>query len=189
MNLPKFNKDQLQKIVLSAMGFVVLLYVYSSFFLGPLARSRDAMLKTMADKQTKLDHSKEDLSKAAALEQQAKHATTRFASLKALNPEGAPIAWFPPRMKLFFANQQIDKAVARLESTAAFKQAELANWSRYNWIIDLPQADYAALGKALAELENSEPLMAVTRMSIRTQAEQPQFQQVSLVAATFIQKK
>lgn len=189
MNLPKFNKDQLQKIVLSAMGFIFLLYVYSSFFLGPLSRSRNTMLKTMQDKQSKLDHSKEDLSKAATLEQQAQHATTRFASLKALNPEGAPIAWFPPRMKAFFATQQIDKAVARMESTAAFKQPELANWSRYNWIVDLPQADYLTVGKALAELENSEPLLSITRMTVRAMPEQPQFQQVSLGVATYIQKK
>jgi hypothetical protein len=188
MNVPKLNKDQIQKIVLSVMGFIFLLYVYSNFFLGPLSRSRDSMLKTMQDKQGKLDHSKEDLHKATMLEEQAKNATTRFASLKASIPEGAPIAWFPPRMKVFFANQQIDRAGARLESSSAFKQPELANWNRYNWIIDLPQADYNTLGKAMAELENTEPLLAVTHLTIRTQPE-PQYQQVTLAAATYILKK
>ena len=32
MNQFKLNKDQIQKIGLSAMGFVFLLYVYFSFF-------------------------------------------------------------------------------------------------------------------------------------------------------------
>jgi hypothetical protein len=189
MSVPKLTKDQIQKIALSTMGFFFLLYVYSNFFLGPLNRSRDTMLKTMKDKQTKLDSSKSEMAKAATLEQQAKNATSRFTALKGLNPEGAPIAWFPPRIKIFFANQQIDKAVARLENTSGFKQTELSNWTRYAWIIDLPQADYATVGKAIAELENTEPLLSITRLSIRTLADQPQFQQVTLTAANYIQKK
>jgi hypothetical protein len=189
MSLPKLNKDQVQKIGLSIVGFIFLLYVYFSFFLGPLNRSRDSMLATMKDKKIKLDRSTSDLSKAATLEQQAKSATNRFAALKALNPEGAPIAWFPPRIKLFFANQQIDKAGARLESTSGFKQPELANWMKYTWLIDFPQADYATVGKAIAAIENAEPLLAITRISIRATSEQPQFQTVALTATNYIQKK
>lgn len=189
MTMPKFNKDQVQKIVLSAMAFVFLLYVYTNFFLGPLSRSRDNMLRTMQDKKGKLDHSKDDLNRAGTLEHQAQNATTRFAALKGLNPEGAPIAWFPPRIKVFFANQQIDRAVARLESDAPFKQAALSDWNRYEWTIELPQADYVTLGKAIAELENSEPLLSITRLTIHALPDSPQYQQITLAAATYIQKK
>src|ERR1700719_2422494 len=126
MSLPKLTKDQVQKLSLSAMGLVFLLYVYFTFFLGPLNRSRAAMLVTIQDLQSKLDASKDKMKKAVSLEQQAKTATSRFATLRALNPEGAPIAWFPPRVKTFFANQQIDKAVALLTNSTAFKEAELS---------------------------------------------------------------
>ena len=37
----KLTKDQIQKLGLSAIGFVVLLYVYFSFFLGPLNKGRE----------------------------------------------------------------------------------------------------------------------------------------------------
>ena len=183
------KKDQIQKIALSAVGFVFLLYVYFNFFLGPLNRSRNTMLAAMQEKQAKLDSSKSEMSKAASLEQQAKTATTRFAAFRALNPEGAPIAWFPPRIKVFFANEQIDKAVARLEGSVACKQAELVDWLKYNWVINMPQADYAQLGKAVADLENAEPLLSITKISIRSLQEQPQFQQVDLIASNIIQKK
>lgn len=189
MNAFKLNKDQIQKIGLSAVGFVILLYVYFSFFLGPLNKSRDGMLSKIKDKQSKLDSSKSELSKAKSLEQQAKTATARFAALKALNPEGAPIAWFPPRIKVFFANHQIDKAVARLENNSGFKQAELSAWMKYTWSIDLPQADYAVLGKAIADLENSEPLLSLTKVTIRALPDQPQAQQVVLMASNVIEKK
>jgi hypothetical protein len=189
MNQFKLNKDQIQKIGLSAMGFVFLLYVYFSFFLGPLNRSRNKMVGTINDRQTKLNSSKTDMNKAAALEREAKNATTHFAALKALNAEGAPIAWFPPRIKAFFANHQIDKAGARLENSTGFKQTELISWMKYTWKMDLPTVDYSTLGKAIADLENAEPLLSITRISIKALPDQPQFQQVDLIAANVIEKK
>src|SRR4051812_31440276 len=134
MNKPKLSQDQIKKIALSAMGFVVMLYVYFTFFLGPLNRSRDSMLAAIKDKQGKLDSSKGEIGKTATLEKQAQAATARFAALKALNSEGAPIAWFPPRVKVFFANEQIDKAVARLENSVNFKEPELAGWTKFSWM-------------------------------------------------------
>jgi hypothetical protein len=185
----KLSKDQIQKLLLSTMGFFVLVYVYFSFFLGPLNSSRDATLGQIGELQAKVANSKNELTKTAKLEKQAETATARFAALKALSPEGAPIAWFPPRIKAFFANQEIDKASARLESSAAYKDADLANWLRYNWVIELPQADYSTLGKAVAALENSEPLLTFTRVTIKALPEDPQFQQVTLVAATAMVKR
>jgi hypothetical protein len=185
----KMSKDQIKKLMLSAMGFVVLIYVYFSFFLGPLNTSRDSMLGQIAEFQGKVASSKTELAKTANLERQAETATKRFAALKALSPEGAPIAWFPPRMKAFFASQEIDKATARLESNAAYKETDLANWMRYNWVIDLPQADFSTLGKALASLENGEPLMSIMRISVKALPEDPQFQQVTLNASTAMVKR
>jgi hypothetical protein len=189
MNQIKLSKDQIKKLMLSTMGFVVLVYVYFGFFLGPLNRSHDSMLATIDEVQNKVASSKSEMTKASNLEKQALTATTRFAALKALSPEGAPIAWFPPRMKTFFANQEIDKATARLESSGAFKEPDLANWMRYGWLIELPQADYSTLGKAVAALENSEPLLSVTRVNIHALPEDPQFQQVTLTANTAILKR
>jgi hypothetical protein len=185
----KMSKDQIKKLMLSAMGFVVLIYVYFSFFLGPLNTSRDSMLGQIAEFQGKVASSKTELAKTANLERQAETATKRFAALKALSPEGAPIAWFPPRMKAFFASQEIDKATARLESNAAYKETDLANWMRYNWVIDLPQADFSTLGKALASLENGEPLMSIMRISVKALPEDPQFQQITLNASTAMVKR
>jgi hypothetical protein len=189
MNQPKLSKDQIQKIALSALGFVALIYVYLNFFLAPLAKSRATMQKTIADVQSKIEASKTEIPKAANLEKQALTATTRYAAFQTLSPEGAPIAWFPPRMKLFFGNQQIDKATVRLDGSGAYPQAQLANWMRYSWQIDLPQTEFAAAGKAIAQLENSEPLLTITRLSVRAGSDNPQHQQVSLSAATAILKR
>jgi hypothetical protein len=185
----KLSKDQFKKLFLSTIGFIVLIYVYFSFFLGPLNSSRDTALAQIDDLQGKVSNSKNELTKTAKLEKQAETATTRFAALKALSPEGAPIAWFPPRLKTFFANQEIDKASARLESNSPYKEADLANWTRYSWVIELPQADFSTLGKAVAALENGEPLLSITRINIKALSEDPQFQQVILTANTAMVKR
>ena len=92
-------------------------------------------------------------------------------------------------MKIFFANQQIDKTTARLENSVVFKEPELASWMRYTWLLDLPQTDFATTGKAIAVLENSEPLLSITHLNIHAVADDPQFQQVSLTAMTAIVKR
>jgi len=185
----KVSKDELQKIVLSGIGFVVLLYVYFSFFLGPLTKSRANMEKGIADLQSKIASSKTELTKTANLEKQASAAIERFAALRALSPEGAPIAWFPPRLKAFFATQQIEKVAIRPESTGAFKQEELAQWTRYNWLFELPKTDFITAGSALAQLENTEPLLAVNRITMSSATTTPQLQEVSLSTSIAIAKR
>jgi hypothetical protein len=189
MKPKKLNKDQIQKIALSTLGFIGLIYCYFSFFLGPLNKSRASMTQAIADVQEKTASSKTELKKTANLEMQAKEATGRYEALKHTTSDGAPIAWFPPKMRTFFGNQGIDKSAARLESSGDFKQPELSNWIRDTWAIDLPQSDYGALGKAIAELENTEPLLNIQRIVIHAVTEEPQYQQVSLAVQTVLLKK
>jgi hypothetical protein len=189
MKAKKFNKDQIQKILLSVLGFIGLLYCYFNFFLGPLNKSRASMVQAIADVQAKTASSKTEMKKTANLEMQAKEATGRYEALKATTADGAPIAWFPPRMRNFFGQQGIDKVTARLESSADFKQPELADWIKDTWAIELPQSEYTALGKAIAELENREPLLVIQHMVVHAVPEEPQYQQVSLLAQTVLLKK
>lgn len=183
------NKEQAKKLMLGSFGLIALLYIYFAFFLGPLNKSRNTIQTKVQDLQGKIASSKAEMSKAAKLEENAQAAKLRYDALLALSPEGAPIAWFPPRMKTFFSSQQIDKASARLESSNIFKEKELASWGRYIWVIDLPQADFQSLGKALALLENSNPLLAINKLRIHASSDDPEMQQVAFTAATVIDKK
>src|SRR5437762_11816257 len=152
------NKQETKKIVLGGLALMGLLYVYFSFFLGPLNKSRHGMQAQLDQLQGKLSSSQAEIGKVAKLEENARAATSRYDALRSLSPDGAPIAWFPPRIRAFFAGYQVEKTTARLESTASFNQPELADWSRYVWVIDLPQADFGAVGKSIALLENTNPL-------------------------------
>jgi hypothetical protein len=92
-------------------------------------------------------------------------------------------------MKTFLAGQQIDKVTTRLENTVAFKEKELTAWNRYVWIIDLPQADFLSLGKAVALLENSNPLLSIKKLRIHAGSDDLEMQEISFTAATIIDKK
>lgn len=186
---PKLNKDQIQKIILSTLGFIGLIYCYSTFFLGPLNKSRASMAEKITTMQVKTASSKTELKKTANLEAQAKEATGRYEALKRTTADGAPIAWFPPKMRTFFGERGIDKVTARLEASGDFPQPELTDWVRNTWAIDLPESEYSALGKAVAELENREPLLAIHRIAVHSAPDEPQFQQVSLAVETALLKK
>ena len=183
------NKDQTKKMMLGGLGLIGLLYVYFTFFLGPLNKSRDAVQAKISDFQTKVSTSKAEISRTTKLEETAHSATVRYDALRALSPEGAPIAWFPPRMKTFLASHQLDKGTTRLETNTPFKEKELVNWSRYLWNIDLPQADFESLGNALAQLENTNPLLSIKKIRIHAATDDPEMQKVVFSAATIIYKK
>ena len=175
--------------MLGGFGLIGLLFVYFAFFLGPLNKSRNSIQAKINELENKVATSKAEISKVTKLEESAHAATVRYDALRALSPDGAPIAWFPPRMKTFFAGQQIDKVMTRLESSSAFKEKELASWNRYLWIVDLPQADFESLGKAIARLENANPLLSVRRLGIHAAADDPEMQQIVFTASTIIDKK
>jgi hypothetical protein len=175
--------------MLGGFGLIGLLYVYFSFFLGPLNKSRNSIQGKINELEGKVATSKAEISKVTKLEESAHAATVRYDALRALSPDGAPIAWFPPRIKTFFAGQQIDKVTTRLETSGAFKEKELAAWNRYLWIVDVPQADFEGLGKATALLENSNPLLSIKRLRIHAAADDPEMQQIVFAASTIIDKK
>ena len=76
-----------------------------------------------------------------------------------------------------------------MESSSTYKESDLASWMRYSWLIELPQADYSTLGKAVASLENAEPLLSIVKISIKALPDDPQFQQVTLLASTAMVKR
>ena len=183
------NKEQTKRLLLGGFGLIGLLYVYFAFFLGPLNKGRNSIQGKISELEKKVATSKSEISKVTKLEESAHAATVRYDALRALSPEGAPIAWFPPRMKTFLAGQQIDKVTTRLESSSAFKEKELDGWNRYLWIVDLPQADFESLGKAIALLENSNPLLSIRRLRIHAAANDPEMQEIVFTASTIIDKK
>jgi hypothetical protein len=186
--MPKLSKDEIKKCILSLVGLVALLSCYSAFLLGPLNQARTRMISAMADYEKKLAEGKKTLQEAAQLEKTAGNSIARSTTLEELTPAGAPVAWFPPLMKSFFAADQIEIGHVRILNTTALKQSELATYSKMDWIIDIPHTDFLLLGLSIARLENERVLSNVTSIQIHVVEDKPEFQSVTLGIATILKK-
>jgi hypothetical protein len=188
MNLPRLTKEEIQKSILSLIGLVVLLYCYSAFLLGPLNQARTRMISAMADGEKKLADGKKTLQEAAQLEETAGNSVERSTTLDELTPAGAPVAWFPPLMKSFFAADKIEISHVRLLNTTALKQSELATYSKMDWTIEIPRADFLLLGLSIARLENERVLSSITGIQIHAVQDRPEFQSVTFGIAMILKK-
>jgi len=188
MRMPRLSKDEIKKYILSLLGLIVLLYCYSTFLLRPLNQARARMITAMADREKNLAEGKKTLQQAAHLEETAGNSVERSTTLGHLTPAGAPVAWFPPLMKSFFAANQIEIGHVRLLNTTALKQSELATYSKMDWIIDIPHTDFLLLGLSIARLENERVLSSITGIQIHAVQDRPEFQSVTLGIAMILKK-
>jgi hypothetical protein len=188
MNLPKLTKEEIKKAILSVLGLIALLYCYSAFLLGPLNQARARMISAAADGEQKLADGKKTIEQAAHLEVTARNSKERMKAIDELTPAGAPVAWFPPLIKTFFATDQIEIGHARLSNTTDFKQLDLAAYSKTDWIIDIPRADFLLLGLSISRLENERPSAKITNIRIQAIQDKPEFQSVTLGVAMIVKK-
>lgn len=183
----KLTKDQIQKIFLSSLLMVALLYCYSEFLLGTLNRQEASATVALKDVETKIAGAGSRLKRLKALEEQTRDATERFAAVNALIPDGEPIAWFPPRIKAFFDRQNIRETSVRLDRKEKPAESELAaTYSNFAWNLELPGVAFTPLGIALAGLENEEQLLEINRLQISAQPTTPELQRVTIGCSTLM---
>jgi hypothetical protein len=184
--MKKLTKDQIQKIALSSLLMIGLIYCYFQFLIFPLNRSDTAARAALADLDTKMGTSGKRLTKLKNIDEQARSSSDVLAQVNAMIPSGEPIAWFPPRMRAFFDRQGIKDAVTRLERKEKLAEPELSDFSACGWNIELPGVDFVPLGIALAGLENEEPLLEITRLQVSTTLDNPEAQRVSMSVNTIL---
>ena len=181
----KFDKEQSKKVILSGLLLIALLYCYFSLLLGPLASHEAGAEKSMKDLQPQIAAARLQMIQTQAVEARAPVANETLEQIKSMIPEGAPVAWFPPRMVEFFKRQGIDKSSTRLTGEEA--DGGLPGFRKLYWTIDLPKVEFAPLAIAIAGLENEEPLLEITGVEIGTGGD-PQYQHGSLTVCTIVKQ-
>lgn len=182
----KFRKEEIQKIVLSVLLLIGLLYCYFALLLGPLSKREAGKKAAIAALDPQITDARKQLQRTNNLEVKAPAAEEVVAQLKATIPEGAPVAWFPPRIADFLRRQGIDRCTTRL--TNEFAESELPGFRRLVWAIEIPKVAFGSLGIALAGLENEEPLLQVTKISVEASKDDPQYQYAMLTVATLVKQ-
>jgi hypothetical protein len=184
----KLSQDQIKKISLSLIGLVALVYCYFSFLLGPLQTNRDNMISTTAELESKVEGSKKTMERTAQLERTAAAAIGLSKTVDAMIPEGAPLAWVPPRIKSFFASDGVDPGAIRLLTTFPMKEPEMAIYAIDDWLVDFPHADFLVLAKSIARFENENPLWSVASVRIKANEAELGLQTATLGIRTLVKK-
>ncbi len=181
----KLDKEESKKIILSGLLLCGLLYCYFSMLLGPLAAHQESAEKTMKDLEPQIAAARLQMKQTQAVEARAPVANETLEQIKALIPDGAPVAWFPPRMVEFFKRQGIDKSSTRMNGESL--DSDLPGFRKLSWTIDLPKVEFVPLAIAIAGLENEEPLLEVNSVSIGTGSD-AQYQHGSLMVTTIVRQ-
>jgi len=179
----KLNQDQVKKIALSLLLLCALLYGYFAYLLGPLQQGVLTANNGIAATIPAIADAKKQISRTADLEVKAPQATAFLVAIKNSIPDGEPIAWFPPKMADFFKARGIDKCTTHIISEAP---DTMPGFKRIVWSIDVPKIEFIPLGMAISTLENTEPLMSVTNVSIDATRENAQYQHATLTVTTLV---
>jgi hypothetical protein len=179
----KLDQEQIKKLSLGVVLLGALLYGYFAYLLGPLQQSRKNAIDGVATIIPQIADAKKQITKTAELEIKAPQATGFLTQLKNTIPDGAPIAWFPPKMAGFFKSHGIEKCTTHLVSEEA---DSMPGFRKLVWSIDVPRVEYVPLGEAISCLENDEPLMTILNVSIDTLPSDAQYQHATLTLSTLV---
>ncbi len=180
----KLGKEEIQKIVLGAILFVILIYGYFEVLLGPLKKQYASSKNRIAELNKKLSEAKGQIRRVQELEATVPAAEQTVTAVKAMIPSGAPVAWFPTRVVDHFNREGLDKPATRMTGESADK--DLPGFRRMNWSVDLAKVDFIPFAQALADFENNEPLAEIAGMQIEAGNEDVEVQRASLNLRTTV---
>lgn len=176
--MQKFNKDQIQKMVLSGIMFAVLFYGYFQFLLGPLNSKEKANINAIADFQTKTTEATKQIKIGKNAVVKASSSVATMNSIEGMIPKEAAIAWFPPLVNQFFAKRGIPKVTLQLRSTESVPGDGLGKFKYFSWDATFHQTSAVAVIAALSEFENDMPLLAIRSVKIDANPNTPEEQRV-----------
>jgi hypothetical protein len=182
----KLSKEQTQKIVLGAMLVIGLIYSVIEFLIGPLQGQREAALKDADALDPKIRMAEAQIARTKGLAAQLPASKKLVAQVAAMIPDGAPVAWFPPRLSDYFKRQAIDKVNTRFNKE--FPDKEITGYRWLNWGVEIPRADFIHFAAAVADIENGEPLIEIQGLDIEASRDEVQAQQITLTVNSLIRQ-
>lgn len=182
----KLNKDQKQKIALGSMLLVGVVYAIIEFLISPVSLRRQAANKDTEALEPKIQMARAQIAKTKGLQAKLPDAEKLLAQVGGMIPEGAPMAWFPPRLTEYFRRQGIDKVTARLNTEVVEK--ELTGYKRINWGVEFPRVDFLAFARGVAEMENGEPLLEIQSLELEVSRDEQSFQRANLIINNLVRQ-
>lgn len=182
----KLGKEEIQKLVLGVMLLIGVVYSYFDLLLAPLVKNQAAARQKIESLKPEIASAKAQIASTKELEKSAPAALLTTQQVEAMIPEGSPVAWFPTRMAEFFKKQGFDKTFTRMNSEVPEK--ELPGFRRLTWSVDLPKVEFVPFAKAVATLENEEPLIEISNLQMDASREEVEMQHALLTVNNLIKQ-
>ena len=180
----KLGKDEIQRLALGVLLLIAMIYSYFALLLGPLKVQQANTAKSIQAMEPQIAAAKAQIRKAQTVEESAPAARGTLEQIKAMIPEGSPVAWVPPQMAEFFKSRGVDKVSTRMNSELPEK--DMPGFRRIAWGVDLPRVEFVPFAAALAQLENEEPLLEVTAIQVDGSREDIEAQHVLLTVSNLV---
>jgi hypothetical protein len=180
----KFDREEIQKIFLGGLLLIGVVYSYFDLLLFPLQKRQQAARKSIEALAPEMQSADTQIKRTEALQTSAPEKTAVVEQIKAMIPEGSPVAWFPPKVTDFFKRQGIEKVTIKHQGEAPEK--DLPGYRRLSWGLDLQKVGFAQFGTALCALENEEPLIEITSLQIDTNRDDVENQRATLTVQNIV---
>jgi hypothetical protein len=185
----KYNKDQVQKIILAVILGITGIYTFFNLLFNPLVDSAAKAKCAIKDLTPKIAEASKQIANARGLETSDPNSATAkalFEVMKQEIPDSVPVAWFPPRMSEFFRKQGIPKITSRFNADSP--EADLPGFKSSNWAIEIQRTDFNQLAAAIANLENEEGLMQINNLQIEASPMEVGMQRAQLTVTTIVKQ-
>jgi hypothetical protein len=180
------SKEQKQKLLLSALFAIALIYAYFEYGLGPLKRKQDSALKEIATLTPKLADAQKKIKSRDTLKARVPQAEAFLTQIDRMIPDGAPVAWFPTMIADYFKSRGNERVTTRMLNETA--DANVEGYRRINWSVDIPKTDAIEFASILSDFENQQPLVECPSIIVEFIKEEPQYQKVVLNLTNSVKK-
>ncbi len=160
--------------------FIIVVFAFFNFLISPISTQKQTLASNVTTLEKQVREAKQQITATQTLEVKSAAAIDTIDRANELIPEGAPIAWFPPRIERHFAAHEIPGASARLVNSSTPIEKGLATYNQMEWSLNISKVDFLRFAIALAGLENEHPLLEITALRISTDAEDPALQNIEM---------
>lgn len=173
----KLSKENKQKVILGCMLFVGLVVSYFMYLVTPTKEAKIAAEAELLKLQPQIKAAKAQIAKVAAMETDAPRSKLLIDQVESMIPQGAPVAWFPPKLEEILKNCGVEKSVISMSAETPDK--DLKNYKRINWTVEIPRITFYDFCKTLQTLENKEPLIEIMNVTLEASGTEPEYQKAT----------
>ena len=183
----QMDAEKRNKVILGGLIICVVLYGLWTYFVEPTSKSLVSSEAAITQIQTDLRKAKATISRIDELGKKLAAAAELESKMFSGQPEGAPVAWLPPRLEAFFARQGV-RCVAKSSGDPKPLSPDAAELQVYSWMVEFTRVDFLKFGAALAAFETSQPLFVISEVQINHSPDEPEFQNVTLQIQNIIKR-